>query len=47
MHIPDHNRNGIRLERRFGHIAKIITVGRALLELNHRYGKPRKLPTKE
>jgi hypothetical protein len=47
-HFPDHSRLGIRLESCFGHVAMmIVTVGRALLELNHRYGKPRKLQTKE
>jgi hypothetical protein len=42
----DHKRHGIRLGSCFGYIALIVTVGRALLELNHRYGKPKKLRTK-
>ena len=46
-HVPDRNRHGVRFESCFGHIAPIVTVGRALLELNHRYGKLRRLPTKE
>lgn len=46
-HVPDRNRHGLRFESCFGHIAPIVTVGRALLELNHRYGKLRRLPTKE
>jgi hypothetical protein len=37
----------IRFESCFGHITPIVTVGRAQLELNRRYGKPRRLPTKE
>jgi len=45
--IPDHNRHGIRLESYFGHIAVFVILGRTLLELNHRYGKPKKLRTKE
>jgi hypothetical protein len=37
----------IRFESCFGHITPIVTVGRALLELKRRYGKLRRLPTKE